>query len=110
MGGLRSLVSGHFVTDAEVREALIDGFEDAVDALLDDHVISEEEQLLLERYADATSLSRIELNHNGAVNRVATGAVLRDVAEGIIPQRQDIIEDTQWLLPRWSTSIRDKCP
>ena len=82
-----------YVQDSEVRAALIAGYEDAVDSLLDDHVISEEEQSSLADYADALGLSRADLDRKGAYTNVALGTVLREVTAGRLPQQQPMQGD-----------------
>jgi hypothetical protein len=82
-----------YVQDSEVRAALIAAYEDAVDSLLDDHVISEEEQSSLADYADALSLSRADLDRKGAYTNVGLGTVLREVTAGRLPQQQPMQGD-----------------
>ena len=82
-----------YVQDSEVRAALIAGYEDAVDSLLDDHVISEDEQSSLADYADALGLSRADLDRKGAYTNVGLGTVLREVTAGRLPQQQPMQGD-----------------
>ena len=81
-----------FVTDSEGRTALIRGFENAVDLMLDDHVISESEEQQLNSFAGVLDLDQTELNRSGAVARAQMGVALREVSEARIPQ-QTIIGD-----------------
>ena len=72
----------------EARDAiLVQAFRDAVDAALDDHVLSEEEERSLASFRNSFELDDAEANRDGHVMRTAQAATLREVMEGNIPQR-----------------------
>lgn len=82
--------SDYYVQEHEVRRVLIQGFEDAVDSFLDDHIITEAEETQLAEYASSLNLSESERDRSGGQTRAVMGAVLRQVVEGEIPQRQKV--------------------
>ena len=90
---IKLLASESFVTDTEVRATLVQGFERAVDLILDDHSVSKEEEEHLNAYANVFGLAPDELDRNGASDRVAKGVVLRKTAEGQISTRPDVADD-----------------
>jgi hypothetical protein len=58
-----------------------------VERSLQDGVLSEVEEKRLNHLADRLSLSQDELNRSGAFTRLVKSAVIRDVLNGVIPQR-----------------------
>ncbi len=90
---LQLIASQHFLSDAELRATLVQGFENAVDLILDDHSVSEEEEVHLGAYATAFGLKRHELDSGGAPDRVAKGIILRKTSEGQIPVPPDSVDD-----------------
>ena len=68
-----------------LREAVISGWELAVEQAFDDGVLSRDEEEALAGLSRVFSLSRSELNRNGAQDRVERGAILRAVLEGDFP-------------------------
>ena len=113
----RALASQNFVTESEIRDALIGGFEQAVDIVLgldydwsfedeeeDDYidegtteegtqvalgdaVISEDEERHLNTYMKNLGLSESELDRNGACRKIYLGARLREISYGQMPYR-----------------------
>ncbi len=69
-----------------LREAVISGWELAVERAFEDGVLSPGEEDALTGLARKFSLSRTELNRNGAQDRVERGAILRAVLEGDFPE------------------------
>jgi len=70
-------------TAAPVRlnthEALIRGWEQAVEGILSDNIITATEEAQIMMYAQRFGLSQQELNTNGAFTKVAYGCALRDI-------------------------------
>ncbi len=74
-----------FVTEAEIREALIEGFKQAVDITLrQSDWISEDAEHHLNSYVK-NWLSQDEFNHSGAYEVVYLGVKLREIASGQMP-------------------------
>ena len=75
-------------TDAQTRHLLIRAWETAVQGALEDGVISVDEENALVRYLNHFGLTREEVNVNGAHSDLTKAAVIREVAYGLIPERQ----------------------
>lgn len=76
-----------FVPSADRKALLIKGWENAVEQFLQDRVLEESEEKRLVEFKDRFALSQNELDVNGALTKVTKAAVLRDVLNGIVPQR-----------------------
>ena len=72
------------------RQMLIRAWEEAVEGVIEDGVVSLDEEAALAQYADHFDLTQEELNRNGAQTTLVQAAVIRDVTQGIIPQRQTL--------------------
>ena len=84
---LGAIAESSYIPTSGIREALVEGWENAVEKSLEDHVLSEEEESRLTQYMERLKLSREDLNQNGAYNHLVQGAVIRDVLDGKIPSR-----------------------
>lgn len=84
---LKEIQSNYLVTNDQVRLLLIKGWESAVDKAFDDGVLSKEEEKGLVEVGSKFGLTQDELNTDGAFSRVVKGGLLRDLMEGIIPDR-----------------------
>lgn len=71
-------------------EGLVRGWESALDAVLEDGVLSQEEEHRLTQLADDLSLAQPELDRRRAWTRASEAAALRDLSEGKIPSRQTV--------------------
>ena len=65
-------------------------WETAVQGALEDGLLSLDEENALARYADHFSLAQQDLDQNGVQTSLVQAAVLRDVAQGIVPKRQRV--------------------
>lgn len=72
------------------RNLLITGWESAVDQFLDDGILNVEEETRLVTFMEHFALSQFDLDEKGAFTKIAKAAVLRDVMNGIIPQRMSV--------------------
>ncbi|MGI6548799.1 MAG: hypothetical protein ACOX4Q_02010 [Syntrophomonadales bacterium] len=84
---LRQVAQKSFIPLDQVQEAIIAGWEDAVDHLLEDGNLDVDETNQLTSYAEQFELSPDLLNRNGAQTRFVKGIVLRELMEGTIPDR-----------------------
>lgn len=98
---VRAITSGHSPEEAEAalaeiksilpadrwREALIEGWETAVETFLSDKLIDTREEERLISYARHFGLTDEELDRNDAFTRMIKSIVLRELCEGKIPQR-----------------------
>lgn len=85
---IREIAQAARMDEGALREAVISGWELAVERAFDDGVLSLEEEEVLTGLARVFSLNRSELNRNGAEDRVTRGAVLRGIFEGNLPEIQ----------------------
>ena len=72
------------------KRILIRAWETAVEGALEDGLVSLDEENALAKYADHFALTQKELDGNRAQTSLVQAAVIRDVAQGIVPQRQNI--------------------
>ncbi|MFZ4856752.1 MAG: hypothetical protein ACOYL3_10175 [Desulfuromonadaceae bacterium] len=63
------------------RQALIRGWEQAVESILSDNVLTASEEAQVMTFVQQFGLDQAELNSNGAFTRLAYGCALRDVLE-----------------------------
>ena len=75
---------------ASHRQPLIRGWEEAVETSIEDGIVTLDEENALFQYPDCLGLSAAEVNADGAHTSLIQAAVVRDVAQGIVPQRQNI--------------------
>ena len=75
---------------SEANRLLIRAWETAVQGALEDGLLSLDEENALARYADHFSLTQQALDQNGVHTSLVQAAVLRDVAQGIVPKRQRV--------------------
>lgn len=87
---LSKLARSNFHSPEEVKSALIQGWEAALESVLDDKVLSREEEGHLMTYVNHFGLSQADLNAHGAYGRAAMSAVLREVLDGNLPSRVQV--------------------
>ena len=69
---------------------LVWAWEAAVEGTPEDGLLSRDEENALNRYMNNFRLTQLQLDANGVLTQVVKSAVLRDTAEGIVPNRQNI--------------------
>ena len=74
---------------SEGRELLIRAWESAVEGVLEYGLVSLDEENALAKYISHFSLTQQDLDRNGAQTSLVQAAVIRDVTQGIAPQRQN---------------------
>ena len=84
------VASSSYIHGSKLQSALVRGFELAVERALDDHLLSEEEEIVLSELNEALPIPYDALDRNGAVTKLVKSAVIRDLTQGVIPQRQHI--------------------
>ena len=77
----------HCVPDVDLKKALNKGFDQAIEYALDDGVLTEKEEQMISTIIDNYSLEDKDLNASGSLVRVTKCAILRDIMDGIIPER-----------------------
>ena len=58
--------------------------------ILEDGLFTRDEENALNRYMNLFNLNTYQLDRNGVPTQVVKSALLRDIAEGIVPERQTI--------------------
>jgi hypothetical protein len=76
-----------FVPTSERKALLAKGWENSVEQFLEDGILDTTEEKRLTEFKERFALSQSELDRNGALTKTAKAAVLRDVLNGVIPQR-----------------------
>ena len=74
----------------ETNRLLIRAWEAAVEGTLENGLVSLDEESAPAKYASHFSLTQQDLDGNGAQTSLVQAAVIRDVTQGIVPQRQNI--------------------
>ena len=72
---------------SERRQLLAQAWEAAVEGSLEDGVLSLDEENALSRYLAHFNLSQADVDGNGAYHSMVQSAVIREAAEGVIPDR-----------------------
>ena len=72
------------------RRLLIGAWEQAVDHTLEDGLLSLDEEAALVRYLRHFDLSAEDVDANGVRTNMVQAAVIREVAEGLVPERQSV--------------------
>ena len=78
------------MSNTDRRQLLVRAWETAVEKTLEDGLLSLDEESALHEYLDHFGLTQEDLNANGAQTTLVQAAVIREVTQGIIPQRQNI--------------------
>jgi len=80
--------------DAESKDAVKQGFHSAISNILNERVISAEEEARFLRLVHDWSFQPLDLNRNGSWNKVVQSLVIRDLLEGRIPDRCNVAHST----------------
>lgn len=84
---LTKLASSAYGPDSWVRDALVGGWEKAVEAALADRILTDADEAPLDAFIKRFVLKPAELNRNGVMERLGKVEVLRDLTEkGKVPQ------------------------
>ena len=76
--------------DDQRKRILIRAWEAAVEGALEDGLVSLDEENALAKYSAHFNLTQGDMDRNGAQTSLDQAAVIRDVTQGIVPQRQTI--------------------
>jgi len=87
---ITEIAESNKIDNTTIKSLIVSGWEKSVDRAFDDGILTEEEQSNLTNLMEHFSLSQTQLDHNGAFTKIVKGAVLRDVMDGIIPERVKI--------------------
>ncbi len=87
---LKEIATSSFIEVSRIQEALIQGWEQAVEHFLEDGYLDESEEERLKEFMVKFSLSQDQLDRRRAYTRLVKGAVLRDVMNGVVPERMKV--------------------
>ena len=90
MQRIRKTASGSYISRGQLDQIMAVGFEHAVDRALDDHLLTEQEEAALSQLNCLLAVPYEIMDSKGALTRLVKCAVLRDVTQGIVPQRQQV--------------------
>jgi hypothetical protein len=79
-----------FLSPAERKMLLVKGWESSVEGFLEDGILDPTEEHRLIDFKERFSLTQDELDKNGSLTKIAKAAVLRDVSNGVVPQRMSV--------------------
>lgn len=79
-----------FVPSTERRDLFIKGWENSVEQFLEDGILDNTEEKRLVEFRERFALSQSELDRSGALTKTTKAAVLRDVLNGVVPQRVSV--------------------
>ncbi len=69
---------------------LVRAWEAAVEGALEDGLLTLDEENALGRYMEHFHLTQAQMDQNGVLTQTVKAAVIRDIAEGTVPERQNI--------------------
>ena len=76
--------------DGQRTAILIRAWEAAVEGVLEDGLLTLDEENALYRYLDHFGISNSQANDAGVHTSIVKAAVIREITEGVVPQRQNI--------------------
>ena len=87
---LSRVAAESFIPDEYIKEILVRSWEQTLANFLNDSVLTREEETQLMQFASHFGLDQQALNRNGAFEKAAKGAILRELTEGKIPDRVSV--------------------
>jgi len=79
-------IYGYITSEEEITEALISGWERAVDRTLEDGKLEESEEKKISKFVRFFGFSQSELDRRGYYSKFVKSIVLREVMEGKVPE------------------------
>lgn len=84
---IKQIASSSYIDKPTLDSLLISGWEKAVDTVFEEGVLAEKRANALGEFQKHFSLSKEDLDQNGAFTKIVKGAVLSEVLEGKLPER-----------------------
>ena len=100
---LQRIASASYIDPSGARQALAAGWESAVDEVLDDHLLTEDEEKRLFVYVNRFGLGPEELDATGAATRAYQAIALRKLRQGIFRPDPDMVDMTPFNLLKSET-------
>jgi hypothetical protein len=88
---LDQVAAQSFISPSERHAMLVTGWTRALDGFLGHRVLDESEQRRLIHFMERFALSKDDLNHSHAFERMVKAITLREVMQGEIPQRCNVV-------------------
>lgn len=79
-----------FIPSGNRKQYLIKGWEDSVEQFLDDGLLDKQEEERLVKFKNHFKLSSGDLDRHGALTKTVKAAILRDVLDGVVPERMSL--------------------
>ncbi len=87
---ISEIEQSHSIPEQNRKSLLIKSWENAVEDFLEDGVLDRDEENRLAEFKEYFSLSQDDLNKNGVLTKTAKAAIIRDILNGIVPQRLSV--------------------
>lgn len=105
MDRCKSIAQHYMLSDDAIRDSLITSWEKTLENLLDNGILSQEEEGKLMTFAEEFGFGQYQLDRKGQYTRAIKAAVLREVTEGIIPQRFKVGDNHPFNLQKTETLV-----
>jgi hypothetical protein len=99
-GKLAKIAEGSYIPASRTREALVSGWEKAVEHFLEDGNLDSSEEKCLETFQNRFSLGQADLDRQGAYTKLVKASVLRELMEGKIPERMKVRGNLPFMLQK----------
>ena len=90
LNGLTQSLRNSGLSQGQQTAILVRAWEAAVEGALEDGLLTLDEENALNRYMDHFGLTQAQMDQNGVLTQIVKAAVIRDIAEGVVPDRQNI--------------------
>lgn len=84
---VRKTAGASYIDNKAMDKLFVAGYDRAVENVLDDHILSQEEEKALTALERELPVSKQLLDKNGSLSKLTKAAILRDLSDGIIPKR-----------------------
>lgn len=83
---LKAIASGSFIKADEINSLMLNGFDNSVDKVLEDGILTVEEEDQISKFKEYYNLEQSALNKNGSLERIVKSSIIRYILEGQIPE------------------------
>lgn len=87
MSFVRKTAKSSYIDQQTEAGLVVTGYERAVERVLDDHMLTEAEEAALVALQQTLPIAQQHLDRNGSLSKLTQAAVLRDISNGVIPER-----------------------
>lgn len=97
---INNIAQNAFINKEELNELYGLGFDNAVEAFLDDGVVSPEEEQKIANFKNHYNFGENTLDGRGSLQKIVKALILRDILDGNIPSRLNITGTLTFLLEK----------